>query len=159
MALNVILKSMRQIKIQDTPELEELAKTEGGNQKHIYYNPTWNYFKELIKEKLTSEEGSRIYAKRKIDVEPVFGRLKSVFGVRRVHVRGRQAIQTEIRFLFMSMNLTKLAKNLALRTLNTQKPHSDFIILIVFKTEIVVWFYFKASFCPTSFFLFSLKTQ
>ena len=132
--------------------LEELAKTEGGNQKHIYYNPTWNYFKELIKEKLTSEEGSRIYAKRKIDVEPVFGRLKSVFGVRRVHVRGRQAIQTEIRFLFMSMNLTKLAKNLALRRLSTQKPHSDSFSLIVFKTEIVVWFHSKASFCPASLF-------
>ena len=92
---------------------------------------------------MNSEEGSRIYAKRKIDVEPVFG-------VRRVHVRGRQAVQTEVGFLFMSMNLTKLAKNLDLRTLNTQKPHSDFIVLIVFKTEIVVWFYFKASFCPTS---------
>ena len=57
----------------------------------------------------------------------------------------------------MSMNLTKLAKNLALRTLNTQKPHSDFIILIVFKTEIVVWFYCKASFCPTSFLWKKLK--
>ena len=99
---------------------------------------------------MNSEEGSRIYAKRKIDVEPVFGRLKSVFGVRRVHVRGRQAVQTEIGSLFMSMNLTKLAKNLALRTLSTQKPHSDFIILIVFKTEIVVWFQSKASFCPVS---------
>ena len=100
---------------------------------------------------MNSEEGSRIYAKRKIDVEPVFGRLKSVFGVRRVHVRGRQAVQTEVGFLFMSMNLTKLAKNLDLRTLNTQKPHSDFIILIVFKAEIVVWFHSKASFCPASF--------
>ena len=58
----------------------------------------------------------------------------------------------------MSMNLTKLAKNLALRTLNTQKPHSDFIILIVFKTEIVVWFYFKASFCPTSFITIPQKS-
>ncbi|MGZ7246287.1 transposase, partial [Streptococcus pyogenes] len=67
--------------IQDTAELEKLAKTEGGRQKQIHYNPTWNYFKELIKEELHSEEGSRIYAKRKIDVEPVFGRLKSVFGL------------------------------------------------------------------------------
>jgi len=57
---------------------EKLAKTEGGHQKQIHYNPTWNYFKELIKKELHSEEGSRIYAKRKIDVEPVFGRLKSV---------------------------------------------------------------------------------
>ncbi|WP_161979853.1 IS1182 family transposase, partial [Streptococcus sp. S784/96/1] len=107
--------------IQDTEELEKLAKTETGRQKQIHYNPTWNYFKELIKEELHSEEGSRIYAKRKIDVEPVFGRLKSVFGVRRVHVRGNQAVQTEVGFLFMSMNLTKLAKNLGSKTSNTQK--------------------------------------
>ncbi|MGT2802328.1 transposase, partial [Streptococcus henryi] len=109
-----------------------------------------NYFKELIKEELHSEEGSRIYAKRKIDVEPVFGRLKSVFGVRRVHVRGNQAVQTEVGFLFMSMNLTKLAKNLGSKTSHTQKPHSDSFILIVFETEITVWFYFEASFCPAS---------
>ncbi|WP_155979139.1 transposase, partial [Streptococcus henryi] len=96
-------------------------------------------------------EGSRIYAKRKIDVEPVFGRLKSVFGVRRVHVRGNQAVQTEVGFLFMSMNLTKLAKNLGSKTSHTQKPHSDSFILIVFETEITVWFYFEASFCPASF--------
>ncbi|MEX2785728.1 IS1182 family transposase, partial [Streptococcus sp. H49] len=134
--------------IQDTPELEDLAKTEGGHQRQIYCNPTWNDFKELIKEALHSEEGSRIYAKRKIDVEPVFGRLKSVFGVRRVHVRGHQAVQTEVGFLFMSMNLTKLAKNLPSKTSNTQKPHSDSFILIVFKTEITVWFYFETSFCP-----------
>ena len=60
-------------KIQDTPELEQLAKTDSGNQKQIHYNQTWNYFKELLKQTLHSEEGSRIYAKRKIDVEPVFG--------------------------------------------------------------------------------------
>ena len=141
--------------IQDTPELEELAKTESGRQKQIHYNPTWNYFKELIKEELHSEEGSRIYAKRKIDVEPVFGRLKSVFGVRRVHVRGNQAVQTEVGFLFMSMNLTKLAKNLGSKTSHTQKPHSNSFILIVFKTVVTVWFYFEASFCPASFFMFN----
>jgi transposase len=142
--------------IQDTAELEDLAKTEGGRQKQIHYNPTWNYFKELIKEELHSEEGSRIYAKRKIDVEPVFGRLKSVFGVRRIHVRGNQAVQTEVGFLFMSMNLTKLAKNLDSKTSHTQKPHSNSFILIVFKTVITVWFYFEASFCPASFFFYKI---
>lgn len=97
-----------------------------------------------------SEEGSRIYAKRKVDVEPVFGRLKRVFGVRRVHVRGHQAVQTEIGFLFMSMKLTKLAKKLAAKIAKNQKPHDDSCILIVFKTEITVWFYFEAGFCPGS---------
>ncbi|MGT2787509.1 transposase, partial [Streptococcus loxodontisalivarius] len=115
---------------------------------------TWNYFKELVKEELHSQEGSRIYAKRKIDVEPVFGRLKSVFGVRRVHVRGNQAVQTELGFLFMSMNLTKLAKNLASKTSHTQKPPSDSFVLIVFETEITGWFYVEARFCPASYFTF-----
>lgn len=60
-------------KIQDTPELEQLAKTDSGNQKQIHYNQTWNYFKELLTQTLHSEESYQIYAKRKIDVEPVFG--------------------------------------------------------------------------------------
>ena len=60
-------------KIQDTPELEQLAKTDSGNQKQIHYNQTWNYFKELLTQTLHSEESSQIYAKQKIDVEPFFG--------------------------------------------------------------------------------------
>ena len=147
-------------KVQDTPQLEQLAKTDSGNHKQIHYNPTWNYFKELLKQTLHSEEGSRIYAKRKIDVEPVFGRLKSVFGVRGVHVRGKQAVSTEIGFIFISMNLTKLAKNLASKTSTIQKPHSISFSLIGFKTGITVWFYLEASFCPASFCLvlfFSIK--
>ena len=60
-------------KIQDTPELEQLAKTDSRNQKQIHYNQTWNCFKELLTQTLHSEESFQIYAKRKIDVEPVFG--------------------------------------------------------------------------------------
>ncbi|RMI48705.1 hypothetical protein DIY12_06250, partial [Streptococcus iniae] len=65
---------------------------------------------------------------------------------------GNQAVQTEVGFLFMSMNLTKLAKNLDSKTSNTQKPHSDFFILIVFKTEISAWFYLKLLFAQPLFF-------
>ncbi|WP_419580070.1 transposase, partial [Streptococcus suis] len=65
--------------------------------------------------------GARIYAKRKVDVEPVFGRMKGVFGVRRVHVRGQKVVETEIGFLLMSMNLTKLAKKLVQESRNRKK--------------------------------------
>ena len=51
--------------------------------------------------------------------------------------------------------LTKLAKNLASKTSTIQKPHSVSFSLIVFKTEITVWFYLEASFCLGSFSLFS----
>ncbi|MBM7643474.1 hypothetical protein JOC28_001784, partial [Streptococcus loxodontisalivarius] len=33
-----------------------------------------------------------------------------------------------------------------------QKPHSDSFVLIVFETEIIVWFYVEARFCPASFY-------
>ncbi|MCK4075949.1 transposase, partial [Streptococcus suis] len=107
--------------VQASEELDQLARTEKGNLKQIQYNPTWNYFKNLVKEKLTSKEGARIYAKRKVDVEPVFGRMKGIFGVRRVHVRGQKVVETEIGFLLMSMNLTKLAKKLVHDNRNKKK--------------------------------------
>ncbi|WP_371134331.1 IS1182 family transposase [Streptococcus didelphis] len=112
-------------RIQATPELEALAKTDKGSQKQIHYNPTWTYFKAKIKEELNSDEGARIYAKRKTDVETVFGRMKGIFGVRRVHVRGEQAVQTELGFLFMSMNLTKLAKLLVGKTAKKKTSTSE----------------------------------
>ena len=115
-----------------------MIKTDSGNQKQIHYNPIWNYFKELLKQTLHSDDGSRIYAKRKIDVEPVPDRLKSIFGMLRFHVRGKQAVLTEIGFFFMSMNLTKLAKNLSSKTSTIQKPHGVSFSLIEFKTEITV---------------------
>ncbi|MBM7642886.1 hypothetical protein JOC28_001185, partial [Streptococcus loxodontisalivarius] len=34
-----------------------------------------------------------------------------------------------------------------------QKPHRGTFVLIVFETEIIVWFYFEASFCPASIFI------
>lgn len=40
--------------------------------------------------------------------------MKSVFGIRRVHVKGQKVVETKIGFLLMSMNLTKLAKKLVL---------------------------------------------
>ena len=57
-------------KVQDTPELEQLAKTNSGNQKQIHYNPTWNYFKELLKQTLHSEEGSRSMPNGKLMLNP-----------------------------------------------------------------------------------------
>ena len=52
-----------------------------------------------------------------------------VFGVRRVYVRGKQTISTEIAFIFMSMNLTKLAKNLASKTFTYSKTTQCFFQL------------------------------
>ena len=60
----------------------------------------------------------------------------------------------------MTMNFTKLVKNPASKISIIQKPHSISFGLMLFKLEITVWFYFKASFYPASIFnLYSMKIK
>ena len=72
------------------PFLEQMnlsfAKIKTGRQRKIHYNPNWQYLKEKAKEILQSEEGKHIYSCRKSDVEPIFGHMKRVFGMRRTHI-------------------------------------------------------------------------
>ena len=105
----------RQFKVYkaDVEQLDEtrkqLAKTPKGAQRQTAVNYNWEYFKQHAKENLESDRGKAIYAQRKVDVETVFGRMKGVFGMRRTHVRGKQAVHNDIGIMLMSMNLTKLA--------------------------------------------------
>lgn len=48
---------------------------------------------------------------------------------RRVRVRNKQAVETEIGFTFMTMNLTKLVKNLASKISIIQKTTQYFFLL------------------------------
>lgn len=107
------LKIYQADKIQLSSELDELAKTSSGRQRQIQVNQTWNYYKEKIKENLSSDEGQSVYRRRKYDVEPVFGRMKRDFGVRRTHLRGQKPVENDIGLVLMSMNLVKLGKMIA----------------------------------------------
>lgn len=69
--------------------------------------------------------GSKIYSHRKYDVEPVFGRMKSVFGVHRTHLRGQQSVKNELGILLLTMNLTKLAGMLTKVNANFQYKQSS----------------------------------
>ncbi|NRO91262.1 hypothetical protein IMAU10142_01290 [Lactobacillus helveticus] len=84
-----------------------MAKTASGWQRQIRYNPNWNQLKEKAKEVLQSPEGRHIYSMRKYDVEPIFGHLKNVFGMRRTHLRGKKKVETDVGIAFMMMNLSK----------------------------------------------------
>ncbi|MRG70113.1 IS1182 family transposase, partial [Lactobacillus reuteri] len=104
------LKLYRADKHQLSEELDQLAKTPSKRQRYIQINPTWNYYKAKVKETLSSDEGKSIYRRRKFDVEPVFGRMKRDFGVRRTHLRGQQAVENDVGLTLMALNLTKLGK-------------------------------------------------
>ena len=144
--------------IQETDELEEASKTPKGYQRRITYNPTWENVKAHAKEYLESEDGKRIYSYRKIDVEPIFGHLKNVFGMRRVHLRGRKKVETDVGLAFMMMNLVKYWSR---ELLKLSICHA----LIIFPTSkkgearnitssFTFFIYLKSSFFPDSFLCF-----
>lgn len=89
----------RQFKVYEAGEFQlnaaktALAKTSSGRQ--LNYNPTWQYFKAQVQAALQSKIGKQIYGQRKINVEPVFGQLKNVFGMRRVHLRGQAKVEND----------------------------------------------------------------
>ena len=62
---------------QDIPA----SYTKGGNVRQISINPSWEYQKARIRKSLSDETNASIYARRKIENEPVFGRMKARFGV------------------------------------------------------------------------------
>jgi hypothetical protein len=63
---------------------------------------------QAMRDKLTSERGRKIYAQRKITIEPVFGQIKYNRRIDRFMRRGRAAAQSEWRLVTATHNLLKL---------------------------------------------------
>lgn len=136
------IKIYKADKVQVSAELENLAKTPKGRQRQIQVNQTWNYYKERIKETLSSEEGQAIYRRRKYDVEPVFGHMKRDFGVRRTHLRGQRSVENDIGLLLMTMNLEKLGKmvtKLGLNNLKNRKIRLQILDNLKIWSRIIFW--------------------
>lgn len=69
---------------QNIPE----AFTPIQNVRRISINSAWKCQKSKIRDSLNNQANTEIYARRKIEVEPVFGRMKAHFGVTRFMVHG-----------------------------------------------------------------------
>lgn len=141
---------------QITPELERLAKTKSGRQTQVRYNPNWQYLKEKTKEVLQSPEGKHIYSMRKYDVEPVFGHLKNVFGMRRTHLRGKKKVETDVGIALMMMNLSKYwhrrwSKDRAALCANKNRKKKT-VKLLKLRVGLIVFLYLRISFFPDTFF-------
>ena len=63
---------------------------------------------EQMREKLKTERGRKLYAQRKITIEPVFGQIKYNRRIDRFMRRGRAAVQSEWRLVAATHNLLKL---------------------------------------------------
>jgi len=70
---------------------------------------------KAMRKKLRSPAGRRVYAKRKVLVEPVFGVLKQQRGMRQFRTRGQAQVAAEFTLAALAYNLTRLfARRLAL---------------------------------------------
>jgi len=90
-------------------QLISASLTKSGQPRQISINPAWEYYKGKMRESLSDQNNSAIYARRKIENEPVFGRMKVHFGVTRFMVRGLKAVKNELGLVMMAMNMTKMA--------------------------------------------------
>ena len=64
-----------------------------------------------MRRKLTSERGRKLYAQRKITVEPVYGQIKYNRHIDRFMRRGRAAAQSEWRLVAATHNILKLHRH------------------------------------------------
>jgi transposase len=85
------------------------TKAKEGNNRKILHNENWEQQKVLIRTLLSESKTGELYARRKIDVEPVFGFLKANLGFTRFSVRGKERVKNEMGFALMAVNLRKLA--------------------------------------------------
>jgi transposase len=68
------------------------------------------YEKELrqMRQKLDSESGKAVYARRKYTVEPPFGHIKSIMGFTSFQLRGKQRVRGEFKLVTIAHNLRKI---------------------------------------------------
>jgi transposase len=87
--------------------IEVLAPPDGNMREGK--RPGWeNGLYELMRRKLSSDRGRRLYAQRKISVEPVYGQIKYNRRIDRFMRRGRAAAQSEWRLVAATHNMLKL---------------------------------------------------
>lgn len=96
-------------KYDQNKQIIPAALTKKGYTRKISVNPSWEYFKAKQVALLSTPETGKIYARRKIDVEPVFGRMKACLGFTRYHVRGMEKVKRETGLLVLALNVMKLA--------------------------------------------------
>ncbi|MGH2870427.1 MAG: transposase [Solirubrobacteraceae bacterium] len=97
----------RQIQSIAERGIEVLVPPDGTMRDGI--RPGWEHgFFDVMRQKLLTDHGRQLYAKRKITVEPVYGQIKHNRRIDRFMRRGRAAAQSEWRLVAATHNLLKL---------------------------------------------------
>lgn len=103
------------------PHFGLCTKTPHGREIKIYDNIELVY---KMRDKLNTAYGKRIYSKRKIIVEPVFGNIKHNLGFRQFLLRGLKKTKAEFTLMAIVHNIRKIAK-LSNKLLFSKLPRSE----------------------------------
>ncbi len=76
-------------------------------------NERYQHLKTKECHALLSPEGRQIFAKRRIDVEPVFGQIKACLGYKRCNLIGKRQVRIEMGLVLMANNLLKYNKRMS----------------------------------------------
>jgi hypothetical protein len=89
---------------------ERCVKADGAfANRRIYINRRLNAIRSYINGLLTSETGLKMRSKRPVEVESVFGNIKSNFSVRRFLLRGLEKVNIEWGLYSIAHNMRKMA--------------------------------------------------
>lgn len=75
--------------------------------------------RDQMKQRLNSQEGKKVYARRLHPIEAIFGHLKYNLGYTRFLLRGLEKVQAEFTLMCLTYNLRKLAKHLLFAPIGT----------------------------------------
>ena len=91
----------------DCPLKPQCTKAKGNRQ--VHWNTIYEEMKAKAKTALGCEEKSTIYARRKIEVESVFGHIKGNRSFRKFSLRGLDKVYVEFGIVALAHNLLKVA--------------------------------------------------
>ena len=103
--------------LQEQVDLYVAVTSEDNNYRRYDYRPPKKRSEKkkikdprllAMREKVTSEEGRRIYGKRASSVEPVFGTIKSAMGLRQFLLRGLTKVRIEWDLAALAYNMRRL---------------------------------------------------
>jgi len=86
----------------------EKCKKTCGNRK-IEINKNLDNYKNEAKKKLLSQKGISLRRRRAPEVETVFGDMKQNMGIKKLILRGKEKVNSEIALIFSAYNLRKMA--------------------------------------------------
>lgn len=81
----------------------------GKENRIIEVNPRLMHYKTIIRERLNSKRGKKYRSQRPVDVEAVFGIIKSNRNFRRFMLRGIEKVEIEAGLLSLAHNIKKMA--------------------------------------------------